>query len=831
MNDIQNDLNEIKKFDPTLNYNIGDVIAKSIFEKILSLVITQSAKNNVERQIPHYCFNDIKQTLELAIFLDFLNHDRDDLNLPSKLNKYKSKSVKNISYKIKNKSFYYYNEDNSQTSINNMRKSLKIKKYKFNKYLDPNISFENTIYLELLKSPNKKKKKKENKINEENDMFMGILVKDESTEDLDKSIIGDIRNEEKLKKENDIPFIVNPSEGIENIQKIETHNFDYNHFYNNLKINSNYKEHQLLYDSIKEGSNNWGLISQPSAPPIDRDACTKIKYAQPFLFPNKKSSIINQNLIIKEEKEYNNKEKKKIKKSIILIKNENPKIIQKENIENIPKKKKYVQMIDFPSEDLDPKIYRRDSEGEEFKKLREDLEKEIAEKKLEIEKKLKKRQEELELKKALEERRKELANKKVTLDIKGELVYIKNIDVNALINDFTKGRSNFKDIKTIEDEFKAKPIKRRKSIYIEKNPDALKDYKTLENEKSPKRRHKNKNQIIPNRKVTIDGEKSLPQKNKNESVVSIMDKSKHPLDWAGSNFDLINPECGVNLTEDKKTKSGGKDYFRKYNKYSLQVFEETLSKTASSNFYQNKNNINNIDNGINVTNLKKSQIKEIIKEIDKKNINTNNVLMPSESNDKLLVKTKNLKLALNELDLISETEEKNLLDKKNNKNKQGNENIMKRKQYILDFRKNKHKNLNEINKFAKTLMSDGDWGNRNNVYEKKNNLKQTFRQPTKPIFDELKRELPVTILNHLPRKRLPPINVANRMKENNMGFTINDGFFNRKRRNKLRIMLKEENKNVQIETERNNINNNDNNTLETEENFNTSSNFYKNIII
>jgi len=73
MNDIQNDLNEIKKFDPTLNYNIGDVIAKSIFEKILSLVITQSAKNNVERQIPHYCFNDIKQTLELAIFLDFLN--------------------------------------------------------------------------------------------------------------------------------------------------------------------------------------------------------------------------------------------------------------------------------------------------------------------------------------------------------------------------------------------------------------------------------------------------------------------------------------------------------------------------------------------------------------------------------------------------------------------------------------------------------------------------------------------------------------------------------------------------------------------------------------
>ena len=41
-----------------------------------------------------------------------------------------------------------------------------------------------------------------------------------------------------------------------------------------------------------------------------------------------------------------------------------------------------------------------------------------------------------------------------------------------------------------------------------------------------------------------------------------------------------------------------------------------------------------------------------------------NTIMPSESNDKLLVKTKDLKRALNELDLITEGDEKLTLDKK-----------------------------------------------------------------------------------------------------------------------------------------------------------------------
>ena len=33
---------------------------------------------------------------------------------------------------------------------------------------------------------------------------------------------------------------------------------------------------------------------------------------------------------------------------------------------------------------------------------------------------------------------------------------------------------------------------------------------------------------------------------------------------SGSNFNLIKLECGVELTENKRKKSGGKNYFEKY---------------------------------------------------------------------------------------------------------------------------------------------------------------------------------------------------------------------------------------------------------------------------
>ena len=815
-----NDL-ERQKLNISLNYNISEPIVRNIIEKIISLTITQVDKNKIEREIPDFCFKDIKQALELAIFVDFVNYDKDDMKHKHTLLDYNSKSEKNLKVPKNHDIDLSHNSNiSSQKIIKRKNKSEKIKKYKLTKYFDPNISFENSIYLEVFCSQKKKtqKNKKENEEPTENQLD-GLVIRDDSYnyKIKDGKTNKDIENNDFKKK--DEPFVINSHEEIENIKRIEIHDLDYNPIDNTLKNNKN--KNKILYDSIMDGENNWSLIAQPSTAPIDRDASTKIKYDPPDFKLNKMNLLIKKDLIKEEEENLKNKkDKNQIKrttsKNILRLK-------VPKNDEKPVKKKKYPQIIEFPSEDIDPQILGKETESEELKKLRNDLENEIALKKLEAEKKLKKEQEEIALEKAREEKRKELAHKNVTTDIKGELVYIKSLNVNDFIHEFTKGRSNFKEIKTIEDELKVKMRGKRKNILIEKNPDAFIDKDELEKSQKKKRNRNLYSSLKKGNDEKKEKEKEKEKdKDKNQGGRAIVDKNKPPLIGAGSNFDLMLPECGVNLIEEKKTKSGGKDYFLKYNKYSLKFFEETFSKTISSNFYQN----NMLNDGTNVKNKKntKELLMESIKEkaSDKKNINQDfNTIIPSESNDKLLVKTKNLKKALNELDLITEGDEKMLLDKKKR-----NKNILKRKKIIMNFRKHANKDYKEIDKFAKTLMGGENWGN--SIHKTINNLKQSFKQPTKPIFNELKREVPATLLNHLPRKRLPPI--INKLKDNKMGYTITEGFVSKNKRLKLKSMPKEDSKKIQIEEE---DNSNESKNLEEkndESDYNNVSNIYKNTI-
>jgi len=819
-----NDLEEQKQ-NISLNYNISEPIVKNILEKIISLTITEVNKNKIERKIPDFCFKDIKQTLELAIFVDFVNYDKDDIKHKHTLLDFKSKSEKKLKI-LKKDDIDLSNHSNRsyQKIINRKSKSENLKKYKFSKYFDPNISFENSAYLEVFCSHKKKNKKKKKENSDQiEDKLDEIVERDDDSynyKNKDRKSCKDIIENDDFKKK-DEPFVINSHEEIENIKRTEIHDLDYNPIYNTLKNNNN--KNRILYDSIIDSENNWDLITQPSAPPIDRDASTKIKYDPPNFKLHKMNSLLNQNLIKEEEENVKNK-KEKEKNNIKRTASKNKlRLNILKNDEKPVKKKKYPQLIEFPSEDIDPRILGKETESEELKKLRNDLENEIALKKLEAEKKIKKEQEEIALQKALEEKRKELAHKNVTTDIKGELVYIKSLNVNDFIHEFTKGKSNFKEIKTIEDELKGKMRGRRKSILIEKNPDAFIDKEELEKSQKKKR---NKN-LYSSLKKANDEKKEKEkekekEKDKNQASRISTDKNKpSQIMWAGSNFDIMFPECGVNLIEEKKTKSGGKDYFTKYNKYSLQFFEETFNKTISSNFYQNKMN-DMLSNKKNI----KEQLMESIREksSDKKIINKDlNTIMPSESNDKLLVRTKDLKRALNELDLIKEGDEKLNLDKKNR-----NKNILKRKKIIMNFRKHSKKDYKEIDKFAKTLMGGEDWGN--NIYKTINNIKQSFKQPTKPIFDELKREVPATLLNHLPRKRLPPI--INKLKDNKMGYTITEGFFNKNKKLKLKSIPKDESKKIQVEEEESSIENKNLEEKNDELDFNTNtmSNFYKNTI-
>ena len=121
------------------------------------------------------------------------------------------------------------------------------------------------------------------------------------------------------------------------------------------------------------------------------------------------------------------------------------------------------------------------------------------------------------------------------------------------------------------------------------------------------------------------------------------------------------------------------------------------------------------------------------------------------------------------------------------------------------FNKNRN-NYEEINKFAKTLVGSNNWGD-NLFRQKKQEI--NFKRPQKPLDIEIKREVPLNLLNHLPRKRLPPINMTNRMNNERsmgMGYTMSDGFFGRKKH--MRILLSDGNITKDQE-----INKNDNNEV------------------
>jgi hypothetical protein len=305
---------------------------------------------------------------------------------------------------------------------------------------------------------------------------------------------------------------------------------------------------------------------------------------------------------------------------------------------NNNKKKKYVQ-IEFESYDLDPKKYISGYDTSEMAELRIKLEKELEEKRKEKERIAQKERERLEKEEKLAELRKELSKKNVTVDIKGELVFIKPIDLKVLNEEFNKGKSKFKIIKTIETE--SNYIKESKDVIIERNKEIdLFDNKDDKNKKKAKKR---KEELFRQKNNNGSGSKKNEQKN-------IFDKSNMKY-ASGSNFGIMNPEIGVNIMEEKRIKSGGKDFYKKFNKYSVEIFQDQLSKTTSNFYPKNKEKIEDISE----TKKRRgslSSVREKIKK-DMDNVLTNS-RQPTEDNNTLSLKTKNLKIALENLDLVLE---------------------------------------------------------------------------------------------------------------------------------------------------------------------------------
>ena len=416
--------------------------------------------------------------------------------------------------------------------------------------------------------------------------------------------------------------------------------------------------------------------------------------------------------------------------------------------------------------------------------MRKQVEEELEEKRKEKIMELKKEKEKMEKEKEINEKRKNLDYKNITVDIKGNIVYVRPIKMESLINDFISMKTHSKEVQKIIDENIPKKNFNNVKVEINKNP----DFNFTEHRTSSKGRRAS----YHNTSKLYQSTRRL--RNKDLKSDKNITNDRNDMKFAsGSNFEIMNLECGVNLIEKNRKKSGGKDYFHKYGRCSYEIFQNQLNKT-STGFYTEQLGNNFINININDENdnseenlktdigkkgtglpplspLKKKIMKKERTEYDLRNISSN------EKNKFINLRIKNLKYALNNLDLIDEKKLKeNNIENKINYFKNGND---------KDIKKAK-KDLGEINIFNKTLMENKFWGESRDSHK---NMAIAIRFPVKLEKKYLQREVNPNLLNHLPRKRLPPISSAVKLFSENMNKTesgINNANRNKKKLKELR---------------------------------------------
>ena len=518
-----------------------------------------------------------------------------------------------------------------------------------------------------------------------------------------------------------------------------------NIFLENRNNNKNKINNKNLLDEQNQINNFWETIFQPKNTEIDRYASTKIKIDIGTL---KKKVLIN-NKEIKEENE--NNEKSEIRKVNFSSKNIKKISKYKNNNINSPKIKKgksnrMLIQTDLPSFDIEPEKINFYTENESIKVLRKEYELKLAMKK-EREEKLKNITKQTKLKENTEE----IKDTKNTNNKNAKIIKLKPIRIENLIAEFQDLKSHTKEIGRITDlnleSLSQKFKKKNSNIEINQNPNYIFNEEKTERKRKKQNNQKNKNNSSSN----------LIKKNKNEIIKDDVFFDKNGSKFAsGSNFELIKLECGVELTENKKKKSGGKNFFDKFGKFSYELFKNALNRTVSENKNEFKDIMNNStrkEENIIDTTIIKSKIKK--NEINRKLIREKSDYdakfgIQSTDNRYLNLKTKNLEIVMNNLDLMKNFE-LNIDNDNNNNISKTKYNFFKNRNIIMSFKKRK-KDLNEINDFNKTVMKNDFWGEPGKLYNKEN----IYIKPPIHLFHNSKKYRQFPIIG-LPRERLPHI--------------------------------------------------------------------------
>ena len=758
---------------------VSEAVAKFIVEKLISLTISTSYNIQIDKKLSDFCFKKLKQTLDTYTELNFLAYDRDDVPIEKEI--IYPKSQNNSHLKINNN----INEEFTNNNENNNNK------------INATQILTNRKSLNESESKNKEIENEKEKEKKEDESFLNYFQKQESIKGF--------------------------GSGLENIEKIENINNNnlINIESNNIFNSKTNKKNKLFFDAAFVGENDWNIVPQPIPVKVDRNASTMIKYNKDNTNLGRIHEDKNDDKTVIISTSINNN----LRSSLIL--NNNNKSKHKKNIskksnpdENNTKKKPRVQ-IEFPSFDIDPKNFVQLNDTEELKLLRIEREQEIEQKKIDYLNKLKKEKERQQIEAEQFNKNKDLQYKNITVDHNGKIVNIKQINLEQLINEFTLGKSESKEIERINGPDLS--IKRT-SIIVEKNPNNInnnvdsnvnkigspkKNLKSKKKKKSDFNKNEDENNITNNAsQISIQNILNPNNKNQHDSNYrtsigfNYINNAKQRQFAAGSNFDIMKMETGVELTEDSKFKSGGKDFFKKFQRYSLENFENQQNRTVTANFYKKKDLIDASGNNTISNELKPIDEYKPLKTDENfhhnNNIYKNINLEPSKQNNLLHLKTKNLKLVLNELDLISEAEEKEYknftrthLGDMYNRNK-------------TEENENNKKNLNDMNKFTKTLMGNSNWGSNMRILQGQNKFEG--KRPVKIDSKQIQKEINKNPFNKkLPRSRLPPINNNN----NNLNKTEKNFYKRGKKQNNLK--LKEDSfinameKDDDVETPKNNI--------------------------
>ena len=520
-----------------------------------------------------------------------------------------------------------------------------------------------------------------------------------------------------------------------------------NYFFSDTIFNDNYIRDDVSWEELN--------LKQPTPGKLDR---WKIHRMEVVDLTNKNKSQIME---MSEEKSYlfdpkSNKRWKqnKIKKISKLVKKikedkKKEKIIEKKEaeIKSDNKKLRYKDIDSFPSYPLSDDLFKINVN------LTKEQEKQIEEYRAEFKLKdeLKKKEKENEKKEMNEnaliqgvndnnenifgkKKNNKYKDKTIGVTTNGEIIYIKNINVNDLKSDFLQITSRTK----YSNNKKSKNITiiRRRSIASIPRKKARKSISNIEIEK-------NKEYDIDYEFYKVNNKERLNQ----QMII------------AGSSFQNFVPETGVNLKQSGDVKSGGTDFLSKYKKISLEQYEKALLlynnkeiPNLKKNVVQNKNIIqksllkssslpdintnsrtnmessnifNAFSNNINVNN--DSNIKN---SFNFTNYNNSNMIYSSKNNMNNFMKTSSsFKNIFFQEDNPPHGEERNI---PTYTTQHFFRNYNPKTKIISTELKKENKSLNEIKDFTVDILKRNNWGMvQNNLYNNYNR--------EKPIFNLFKR--------------------------------------------------------------------------------------------